>query len=92
MLYNIGCYIDVCYIAKGRCYIAKVVYTMLYSTSQPSRWKLGVPRPELARDVLVEPHVVVLVELLQGLLKAVLKLAPGVRRLEVGCTATKALK
>ena len=37
MLYNIGCYIDVCYIAKGRCYIAKVVYTMLYSTSQPSR-------------------------------------------------------
>jgi len=34
MLYNIGCYIDVCYIAKGRCYIAKVVYTMLYSTSR----------------------------------------------------------
>ena len=42
MLYNIGCYIDVCYIAKGRCYIAKVVYTMLYSTSQPSRCSLRV--------------------------------------------------
>ena len=56
------------------------------------RRKLDVPRPELARDVLVEQHVVVLVELPQGLLKAVLKLAPGLRRLAEGRGSHQGLK
>ena len=58
------------------------------------RRKLGVPRPELAaaRDVLVELHVVVLVELPQGLLEEVLNLVPGVRRLAEGRCSHQGLK
>ena len=53
------------------------------------RRKFGVPRPELAHDVLVEPQVVVLVELLQGLGEALLKLVPGVFCLVVPTKASK---
>ena len=46
----------------------------------------------LACNVLVEPQVVVLVELLQGLVEVELKPVTGARRLEVGTGTVSASK